>query len=55
MPKKQNQNRIVSTKENAEELAFEKNLRPQKLADYVGQDKVKKNLKIFMAAAKKRK
>lgn len=48
------QSRIISTKENPEEVAFEKNLRPKKLADYIGQTKVKDNLEIFMAAAKKR-
>lgn len=53
MPK-DNQNRIVSSQESSEEIAWQKNLRPQKLADYIGQDKVKANLKIFMAAAKKR-
>ncbi|MFA5188235.1 MAG: Holliday junction branch migration DNA helicase RuvB [Patescibacteria group bacterium] len=54
MPKKQDQNRIVSTKESAEEVAFEKSLRPKKLNEYIGQNKVKDNLEIFMAAAKKR-
>lgn len=53
MPK-DNQNRIVSSQESSEEIAWQKNLRPQKLADYIGQNKVKANLKIFMAAAKKR-
>ncbi len=55
MPKEKDKNRIVSSQESAEELAFEKNLRPQKLNAYIGQDKVKENLKIFMEAAKKRK
>ena len=54
MPKKQKENRIVSTKESAEEVAFEKSLRPKKLSEYIGQNKVKDNLNIFMAAAKKR-
>ena len=53
MPK-DTQNRIISTKESPDEVAFEKSLRPKKLADYIGQDKVKDNLSIFMAAAKKR-
>jgi len=51
----ENQNRIVSSEENSEEAAFEKSLRPKKLKDYVGQNKVKENLNIFMQAAKKRK
>lgn len=53
MPK-QDQNRIISTKESPEEIAFEKSLRPKKLSEYIGQNKVKDNLAIFMAAAKKR-
>ena len=32
----------------------EKNLRPMKLEDYSGQEKIKQNLKIFIEAAKKR-
>ena len=31
----EDKNRIVSAEENSEELAFEKTLRPQSLADYV--------------------
>lgn len=39
----------------AEDEGFlENSLRPQKLADYVGQDKVKGNLSIFIEAARKR-
>ncbi|MBD3360056.1 MAG: Holliday junction branch migration DNA helicase RuvB [Candidatus Buchananbacteria bacterium] len=48
------QNRMVSPQENSEEAAFEKSLRPKKLTDYIGQNKVKKNLEIFMQAAQKR-
>ena len=33
---------------------LENSLRPPKLADYIGQDKVKSNLSIFIEAAKKR-
>jgi len=54
MPKNKEQNRIISTKESPEEIAFEKSLRPKKLSEYIGQNKVKDNLAIFMAAAKKR-
>lgn len=47
--------RIVSGESvNPEEESFEMSLRPQKLAEYIGQDKVKDNLKIFIEAAKKR-
>ncbi len=51
---KDDKNRIISTKESPDEVAFEKSLRPKKLGEYIGQDKVKDNLSIFMAAAKKR-
>src|SRR4030043_523373 len=37
-----------------EEYKFEANLRPAKLDDYVGQEKIKSNLNIFIEAAKKR-
>jgi len=37
-----------------EELSLEVTLRPEKLADYVGQEKVKSNLAIFIEAARKR-
>ena len=38
-----------------EDLEVESNIRPQKLEDYIGQYKVKENLRIFIAAAKQRK
>jgi len=54
MTNNDDQNRIVSPEESPEEAAFEKNLRPKKLAEYIGQKKVKENLEIFMQAAQKR-
>lgn len=39
----------------AEEIPNEFNLRPQTLDEYIGQKKLKENLKIFITAAKKRK
>ncbi len=54
MQKNKEQNRIISTKESPDEVAFEKSLRPKRLNEYIGQNKVKDNLNIFMAAAKKR-
>jgi holliday junction DNA helicase RuvB len=50
----QDENRIISSQESPEEAALENNLRPKNLKDYIGQNKVKDNLKIFMEAAKKR-
>jgi len=54
MAKTKSEERVVDPAENTEEVELDVTLRPQKLADYVGQDKIKDNLKIFMAAAKKR-
>lgn len=47
--------RILSPKlENVGEERIENTLRPQNLAEYIGQDKVKENMKIYIEAAKKR-
>lgn len=46
--------RIVSPAVKQEELALDLSLRPKKLAEYIGQDKVKENLKILLDAAKGR-
>ncbi len=40
--------------EDMQEETIESTLRPQKLKDYIGQDKVKENMKIYIEAAKKR-
>ena len=40
--------------ENLEEEQSEKTLRPQALDEYIGQDKVKESMKIYIEAAKKR-
>jgi holliday junction DNA helicase RuvB len=47
--------RNVSAKGKEEERAFEASLRPRRLAEYIGQDKVKENLHILIEAAKARK
>lgn len=49
--------RIVDTsthEEDNEELRIEVTLRPQTFADYVGQERLKTNLKLAIEAAKKR-
>lgn len=46
---------IISTDVAEEDKAFDYSLRPKAIRDFVGQDKVKDNLNIFMTAAKKRK
>lgn len=44
----------LSPEPNQEEMAYEINLRPRCLDDFVGQEKIKENLKVFIAAAKMR-
>jgi len=46
--------RLVSSEIEGEESSFEQSLRPQTLGQYIGQDKVKANLSIFIKAAKMR-
>ena len=46
--------RIVSSKPSPEDMPMETSLRPRRLADYIGQDKVKENVKIAIAAAQGR-
>lgn len=47
-------NRIITTKEKPEDKTLDLTLRPGTLKEFIGQDKIKENLKIFMDAAKKR-
>ena len=44
--------RVISTQVQEEDLKIEKSLRPQTLDDYIGQQKAKENLKIYIEAAK---
>ncbi|MCO5495075.1 Holliday junction branch migration DNA helicase RuvB [Enterococcus innesii] len=46
--------RIVSPESTEQEENIEKSLRPQTLAQYIGQDKVKQELSIYIQAAKNR-
>jgi Holliday junction DNA helicase RuvB len=46
--------RMVSPKLKEEEIAIDLSLRPKRLEEFIGQDKVKENLRIFIEAAKKR-
>ena len=46
--------RIITTDVMEEDLRTEGNLRPQLLNDYIGQEKAKKNLKVYIEAAKQR-
>ncbi|QQG42685.1 MAG: Holliday junction branch migration DNA helicase RuvB [Candidatus Giovannonibacteria bacterium] len=48
------QNIELSPKKKSEDLSLDVALRPKSFEEYVGQDKVKRNLKILIEAAKKR-
>lgn len=48
------ENRIVSTSYTADDSETEQSLRPARLEDYIGQEKAKDNLKVYIEAAKKR-
>ncbi len=48
------ENRIVSTAYSAEDSDAEVTLRPKTLDDYIGQEQVKENLKVYIDAAKLR-
>ena len=47
--------RIISTEITKEDKQIEKSLRPQYLNEYIGQEKIRNNLKIYIDAAKLRK
>lgn len=46
--------RMIETSATEEDVKLEGSLRPQCLADYIGQSKIKENLKIYIEAAKQR-
>lgn len=48
------ENRIVAPAATPEEIDSETSLRPRLLDEYIGQQKAKENLKVFIEAAKKR-
>ena len=48
------ENRIMNTSYSAADSDVEYSLRPKTLDEYVGQEKVKENLKVYIEAAKKR-
>ena len=49
------ENRIVSTSYTPDDTDIDQSLRPRSIEDYVGQEKAKENLKIYIEAAKRRK
>lgn len=48
------ENRIITSDFTPEDRDIENSLRPKALDDYIGQDKIKENLKIYIEAAKGR-
>mgnify|MGYP000586700102 FL=1 len=48
------EDRLIDSELDNEEVQYDNSLRPSQLAEYVGQEKIKENLNIFIAAAKMR-
>lgn len=48
------ENRIVNASYTAGDEEFDTSLRPRRLGDYIGQEKAKENLKVYIEAAKMR-
>jgi len=46
--------RIIATQLQEEDIKIENNLRPKLLKDYIGQEKIKESLQIYIEAAKQR-
>lgn len=46
--------RVISTQVQEEDIKIEKSLRPKTLEEYIGQEKAKENLKVYIEAAKNR-
>ena len=46
--------RVISTQMQDEDIKIEKTLRPMTLDEYIGQEKAKANLKVYIEAAKQR-
>ncbi|MBR6729068.1 MAG: AAA family ATPase, partial [Clostridia bacterium] len=55
MPFEENhEDRIISSRTLGEDSDAEYSLRPRRLNEYIGQSKVKENMKVFIRAAKER-
>ena len=48
------ENRIVTPDLSPEDTDLEFSLRPRQLTDYIGQDKAKENLSVYIEAARRR-
>ncbi|MDQ4044393.1 MAG: Holliday junction branch migration DNA helicase RuvB [Chloroflexota bacterium] len=54
MSEKSQQSRMMSGKNREEDARLDRSLRPRSLDEYIGQDRVKNNLRIFIQAARAR-
>ena len=48
------EDRLINSEMDGEEVQFDNKLRPSQLSEYIGQEKIKENLEIFISAAKMR-
>ena len=48
------EDRLIDSELDEEEVQYDNKLRPDKLTEYIGQKKVKENLEFFISAAKMR-
>jgi holliday junction DNA helicase RuvB len=48
------EDRLIDSELDGEEVQYDNKLRPDQLTEYVGQEKIKENLEIFISAAKMR-
>ena len=48
------EDRLINSEMDGEEGQFDNKLRPSQLSEYIGQEKIKENLEIFISAAKMR-
>lgn len=53
-PSEPGRERVVSARERFEDVRGERNLRPRRLVEYIGQERVKASLEIFIKAARSR-
>jgi Holliday junction DNA helicase RuvB len=44
--------RIIEPEQNDDDFQLDKSLRPLRFDDFVGQDRIKENLQVFIEAAK---
>lgn len=47
-------NRFITSTKNSSDLEIENSLRPRSMQDYIGQEKIKQTLNVYIKAAKKR-